>query len=55
MTDNRPHTVWTAPFIKLLILILFIYNGIAIINSTFSVYIVEKFNGTRGMSAWFRA
>ena len=40
--------MWTAAFIKLLILILFIYNGIAIINSTFSVYIVEKFHGTPG-------
>ena len=48
MAEKTSHTVWTAPFIKLLILILFIYNGIAIINSTFSVYIVEKFNGTPG-------
>lgn len=48
MTDKNSHTVWTAPFVKLLVLILFIYNGIAIINSTFSVYIVEKFNGTPG-------
>ena len=48
MTKNTSRTVWTAPFIKLLILILFIYNGIAIINSTFSVYVVEEFNGTPG-------
>ena len=46
MAKNTSHSLWNASFIKLLILILFIYNGIAIINSTFSVYTVEKFYGT---------
>ncbi|HUV15109.1 MAG TPA: MFS transporter [Pelolinea sp.] len=46
MTKKATNTLWTSTFIRLLILILFIYNGIAIINSTFSVYIVEQLNGT---------
>ncbi len=40
------NSLWTFGFFRLLILILFVYNGVAIVNSTFSVYIVEKFNGT---------
>ena len=38
--------LWAFGFIRLLILILFVYNGVAIVNSTFSVYIVEEFKGT---------
>ena len=46
MTEKKTTTLWSWTFIRLLILILFLYNGIAIVNSTFSVYIVENFNGT---------
>lgn len=46
MTKNTSHTLWTETFIRLLIMIVFIYTGIALVNSTFSVYTVEYFNGT---------
>ena len=46
MTEKKTTTLWSWTFIRLLILILFLYNGIAIVNSTFSVYTVEHFNGT---------
>lgn len=43
---HKSNSLWTNTFIRLLVLILFIYNGVAIVNSTFSVYIVEEFDGT---------
>jgi MFS family permease len=46
MPNKSDQSLWTLPFIRLLILILFIYNGVAIVNSTFSVYIVEEFGGS---------
>jgi MFS family permease len=46
MTQKKTDTLWTGTFIRLLILIVFIYIGIALVNSTFSVYTVQQFNGT---------
>ena len=46
MTEKKTTSLWSWTFIRLLILILFLYNGISIVNATFSVYIVEQFNGT---------
>lgn len=46
MTPQSPSSLWRPSFIRLLILIIFAYNGIAIVNSTFSLYIVEEFGGS---------
>jgi MFS family permease len=46
MKQKQSDALWTGTFIRLLILIVFIYIGIALVNSTFSVYTVQQFNGT---------
>lgn len=52
MLKEKPATLWTPKFIRLLILILFVYNGISIINSTFSVYVVQQYNGSPEDVSW---
>ena len=46
MKQKQSDSLWSKTFIRLLILIVFIYIGIALVNSTFSVYTVQQFNGT---------
>jgi MFS family permease len=46
MNKKSSNSLWTNTFVRLLILILFIYVGIALVNSTFSVYLVEEFGGS---------
>lgn len=46
MQRKNTKTLWTENFIRLLILVFFMWSGIAITNSTFSVYVVNDYHGT---------
>jgi len=48
MTNKNKSTLWNWSFIHLLILMLFQYSGITIVNSTVSIYAVEHLNASPG-------